>query len=62
MSPHPNESLEFRLCFVPATSGRPWRAMLVGPEPQEQIRFESMRELVRYLQALTEAQPRRGLR
>jgi hypothetical protein len=36
--------------------------MLVGPEPQEQIRFESMRELVRYLQALTEAQPRRGLR
>ena len=62
MNPANPESLEFKLCFLPAVSGQPWRAMLIGPEPQEQIRFESMRELVHYLRALTEPQTHRGLR
>lgn len=59
-----NESLEMKLCLrlMPARAGRPWRVMLVGPERQERVSFESMRDLVQYLQALSEPRARRGLR
>ena len=59
-----NDTLEMQLCLrlMPARAGRPWRVMLVGPEPQERVSFESMRDLVQYLQALSEPRARRGLR
>ena len=54
--------MHLSLRLMPARAGRPWRVMLLGPEPQERISFESMRELVQYLQALSEPRTRRGLR
>lgn len=59
-----NDAMEVQLSLrlMPARAGRPWRVMLVGPEPQERVSFESMRDLVQYLQALSEPGSRRGLR
>ena len=63
MNTTPNENeMQLSLRLMPAQAGRPWRVMLLGPEPQERVSFESMRELVQYLQALSEPRSRRGLR
>ncbi len=59
-----NEAMELQLSLrlMPARAGRPWRVMLVGPEPFDRVSFESMHDLMQYLQALSEPRTRRGLR
>jgi hypothetical protein len=48
--------------FRPAVGGSGWSALVESPEPGSQIRFQDLQTFVRYLQALSDSRPIRGLR
>ena len=54
------DTLELRLHLTPASDGRGCRVALEGPDAL--VRFERLDELLRYLRALAEPNPPRGLR
>jgi hypothetical protein len=56
------EEVVLRLRVKPAVGGQGWSAMIEGADPEERIRFQTLETLIRYLQALSDIQPARGLR
>ena len=54
--------LVLNLRVKPAIGGLGWSALLDNGEPEAQIRFGDLQTLMRYLQALSEQRPERGLR
>ncbi len=52
----------FNLRIRPAVSGQGWSALIEGPDPDTRIRFQDLQALIRYLKALSDLKPARGLR
>jgi hypothetical protein len=51
-----------KLKVKPGVSGHGWSALVEGAEPESQIRFQDLQTLLRYLQALSDHRPIKGLR
>jgi hypothetical protein len=57
-----HEEVVFNLRVTPARGGQGWSALLDSGESGTQIRFRDLQTLMRYLQALSDTRPSRGLR
>jgi hypothetical protein len=62
MQPVEREEVVLRLRVRPAVGGQGWSALVEGADPEERIRFQTLEALLRYLQALSDIRPARGLR
>jgi hypothetical protein len=56
------EEITLNLRVRPAVHGHGWSALLESDEPGTQIRFQDLQTLMRYLQALSDCRPVKGLR
>jgi hypothetical protein len=57
-----NLEIILKLKVKPGVNGRGWSALVEGTEPESQIRFQDLQMLLRYLQALSDQRPLKGLR
>jgi hypothetical protein len=57
-----SEEVVLNLRVKPATRGQGWSARVESSESGSEIRFQDLPTLVRYLQALSDHRPLKGLR